>query len=348
MESDLDGTYTTTLKQLQEFKGKSFLKTCDFSYEDLITLIDFTGELKEKKNRGIPHPYLKGKNLALLFEKPSTRTRSAFSVAAFDLGATAEYFGQGDIHLGAKESTEDTAKVLGRMYDGIEFRGYNQSDVEMLAKYANVPVWNGLTNEWHPTQMIADFFTLKENWGTFEDKTLTYVGDARNNVAHDLLVTGAILGVNINIAAPKELQPHDDIQQMAQQYAQQSNSKILITEDIKEAVYQTDALYTDVWFSMGEDHSVYQQRIEQLLPYQINSAMLANTCNPDIIVLHCLPAFHDLNTQIGSEIFEKFGITEMEISDEVFRGDHSVVFDQAENRLHSIKSILSVTLGDVF
>lgn len=348
LESDLVGAYTTELNKLQSFKGQSFLKTSDFTADELLTLIDFTGELKEKKNRGIPHPYLKGKNLALLFEKPSTRTRAAFSVAACDLGATAEYFGQGDIHLGVKESTEDTAKILGRMYDGIEFRGYYQQDVETLANHAGVPVWNGLTNEWHPTQMIADFFTLKETWGTFEDKTLTYIGDAQNNVAQDLLVTGAILGINVHIAAPKTLQPDIKIQELAQYHANKSGSKILITEDVQQAVFQTDAIYTDVWFSMGDDQSVYQSRIEQLLPYQVNEKMLTTTMNPDVIVLHCLPAFHDLNTEVGQKIYEQFGISEMEITDQVFRGDHSVVFDQAENRLHSIKSILSVTLGDIF
>ncbi|MBU7217222.1 ornithine carbamoyltransferase [Staphylococcus gallinarum] len=342
------GAYTTALKKLQSFKGKHFLKTCDFSADELNTLVDFTGELKEKKKRGIPHPYLKGKNLALLFEKPSTRTRSAFSVAAYDLGAYPEYFGQGDIHLGVKESTADTAKVLGRMYDGIEFRGFHQKDVESLAENANVPVWNGLTNEWHPTQMIADFFTLKENLGTLSGKTLTYVGDARNNVAHDLLVTGAILGVNVHIAAPVSLQPDESIQEMAQAYAEQSGSHILITEDVKQAIYQTDAIYTDVWFSMGEDQSVLETRINQLLPYQVNESMLLQTMNPDVIVLHCLPAFHDLNTEVSQQIYETYGLTEMEMTDDVFQGKHSVVFDQAENRLHSIKAIMSVTLGDIF
>ncbi|MEK4560816.1 ornithine carbamoyltransferase [Staphylococcus sp. FSL K6-3157] len=342
------GLNTTALNKLQVFKGEHFLKTCDFSAEELNTLIDFTGELKEKKKRGIPHPYLKGKNLALLFEKPSTRTRSAFSVAAYDLGAYPEYFGQGDIHLGVKESTADTAKVLGRMYDGIEFRGYHQKDIESLAKNANVPVWNGLTNEWHPTQMIADFFTLKENWGTLEGKTLTYVGDARNNVAHDLLITGAILGVNVHIAAPKSLQPDEAIQKLAKNYAAQSQSEILITDDVNQAIYQTDAIYTDVWLSMGEDQSVLETRINELLPYQVNESMLLNTMNPEAIVLHCLPAFHDLNTEVGQQIYEKYGLSEMEITDDVFQGEHAVIFDQAENRLHSIKAIMSVTLGDIF
>src|SRR5699024_10202724 len=336
------------LKKLQSFKGKSFLKTCDFSLDELVTLIDFTGELKEKKKRGIPHPYLKGKNIALLFEKPSTRTRAAFSVAANDLGAFPEHFGQGDIHLGVKESTEDTAKVLGSMYDGIEFRGHHQSDVENIAQHANVPVWNGLTNEWDPTQMVADFYTLKESLGTLQGKTLTYVGDARNNVAHDLLVTGAILGVNIHIAAPESLFPHQDIQKLAETYALQSGSQILITDNIQQAVYKTDAIYTDVWFSMGEDESVQTQRINDLLPYQINEAMLVNTMNPNVIVMHCLPAFHDVHTEVGQQIYKTHGLTEMEITDAVFKGKHSVVFEQAENRLHSIKAIMAGTLGDIF
>jgi len=329
-------------------KGKSFLKTSDFTADELVTLIDFTGELKEKKKHGIPHPYLKGKNIALLFEKPSTRTRSAFSVAANDLGAFPDYFGQGEIHLGVKESIADTAKVLGSMYDGIEFRGFYQKDVESIAQHAKVPVWNGLTNEWHPTQMIADFYTLKEHLGTLQGKTLTYVGDARNNVAHDLLVTGAILGMNIHIAAPKSLQPDQDIQQLAKNYATQSHSNILITDNIQQAVYKTDAIYTDVWFSMGEDESVQTQRIDKLLPYQINEAMLVNTMNPDVIVLHCLPAFHDVHTKVGQQIYKTHGLTEMEITDDVFKGEHAVIFEQAENRLHSIKAIMAGTLGDIF
>lgn len=330
------------------FKGKHFLKTLDFTKKELNSLIDFTGELKEKKKHGIPHPFLKGKNLALLFEKPSTRTRSAFCVAANDLGAHTDYFGQGDLHLGVKESIEDTAKVLGRMYDGIEFRGYHQKDVETLAQHANVPVWNGLTNEWHPTQMIADFYTMKENWGTFKSKTLTYVGDARNNVAHDLLITGSTLGVNIRIAAPKSLQPSSEVQLQAKKIAQMNESDILITDDLQQAVYQTDALYTDVWFSMGEDQSVIEDRIKLLSPYCLNQSVIEQSANSNVIVLHCLPAFHDLNSQLSKQIYDKYGISEMEITDEVFKGAHSVIFEQSENRLHSIKAIMAVTLGDLF
>nr|WP_241954564.1 ornithine carbamoyltransferase [Staphylococcus agnetis] len=344
----LDGTYTTTLKQITDFKGKSFLKTIDFSKAELETLIDFSLELKHKKKHQLPHPYLKGKNIALLFEKPSTRTRAAFSVAAKDLGAQVDYYGEGDFHLGAKESIADTAHVLGRMYDGIEFRGYKQSDVETLSQASGVPVWNGLTDEWHPTQMIADFMTLKTHFGTLKGKTLTYVGDAANNVAHDLLVTGAILGVNVHIAAPSSLQPSTAVQQLAQTYAQESGAQLCITENIKEAVHHTDVIYTDVWLSMGADTSEWGARIDALLPYQVNAHMLALTENPDTIVMHCLPAFHDLETQTALKIHQQFGLEAMEITDDVFHGAQSVVFEQAENRLHSIKAILAATLGDVF
>lgn len=305
-------------------------------------------ELKQKKKHQLPHPYLKGKNIALLFEKPSTRTRAAFSVAAKDLGAQVDYYGEGDFHLGVKESIADTAQVFGRMYDGIEFRGYKQADVETLSKASGVPVWNGLTDEWHPTQMIADFMTLKAHFGTLEGKTLTYVGDATNNVAHDLLVTGAILGVNVHIAAPSSLQPSVAIQQMAQSYAQESGAQIRITDHIQEALHLTDVIYTDVWLSMGADASEWGARIDALLPYQVNADMLALTDNPKTIVMHCLPAFHDLETKTTLNIHQYYGLTAMEITDDVFHCEHSVVFEQAENRLHSIKAILAATLGEVF
>ncbi|WP_381418838.1 ornithine carbamoyltransferase [Staphylococcus hyicus] len=330
------------------FKGKSFLKTIDFSKTELETLIDFSLELKQKKKHQLPHPYLKGKNIALLFEKPSTRTHAAFSVAAKDLGAQVDYYGEGDFHLGVKESIADTAQVFGRMYDGIEFRGYKQADVETLSKASDVPVWNGLTDEWHPTQMIADFMTLKAHFGTLEGKTLTYVGDATNNVAHDLLVTGAILGVNVHIAAPSSLQPSVAIQQMAQSYAQESGAQIRITDHIQEALHLTDVIYTDVWLSMGADASEWGARIDALLPYQVNADMLALTDNPKTIVMHCLPAFHDLETKTALNIHQHYGLTAMEITDDVFHCEQSVVFEQAENRLHSIKAILAATLGEVF
>lgn len=333
---------------MKAFKGKSFLKTKDFDAEDLMTLIDFSMELKHKKQHHLPHPFLKGKNIALIFEKPSTRTRAAFSVAAHDLGAHVDYYVKGDIHLGVKESIADTAQVFGRMYDGIEFRGYHQEDVEQLSQHAGVPVWNGLTNEWHPTQMIADFMTIKEQFGALENRTLTYVGDASNNVAHDLLVTGAMLGVNVHIAAPESLQPHPDIQAIAQQYAEQSGANIMITENVQQAVYHADVLYTDVWVSMGTDESEWGSRIENMLPYQINDTLLAQTDNPDLIVMHCLPAFHNLETTTSQKLYQQFGVEALEITDSVFNGPNSVVFEQAENRLHGIKAIMAATLGELF
>ncbi|WP_349421395.1 ornithine carbamoyltransferase [Staphylococcus felis] len=333
---------------MESFKGHSFLKTNDFSPDQIFTLIDFSLELKHKKQNHLPHPYLKGKNIALIFEKPSTRTRAAFSIAAHDLGAKVDYYDKGDIHLGVKESITDTACVFGRMYDGIEFRGFLQEDVETLSHHAQVPVWNGLTNEWHPTQMIADFMTMKEYFGTLNNLTLTYVGDADNNVARDLLVTGAMLGVNVHIAAPEDLQPNSDIQQLAFNYANQSGSTIKITSNVSEAVYQADVIYTDVWLSMGTDEKEWDTRIEKMLSYQVNANMLKKTGLDHTIVMHCLPAFHDTNTKVGQKIYETYGIAEMEISDEVFQQYQEVIFTQAENRLHSIKAIMAATLGDIF
>lgn len=324
------------------------MKTIDFTADELMTLIDFSLELKKKKQKGIPHPYLKGKNLALLFEKPSTRTRAAFSVAAKDLGAQVDYYGEGDFHLGVKESVADTAQALGRMYDGIEFRGYFQDHVETLSEASGVPVWNGLTNEWHPTQMIADFMTIKEHFGTLEDITLTYVGDADNNVARDLLVTGAKLGVNMHIAAPQSLQPTKDVQDFANEFAQQSGANIKITEDVEEAVKGANAIYTDVWLSMGTDEKEWEERIDKMLPYQVNRALLQHAHPEQLIVMHCLPAFHDMQTQVGQKIYDQFGVKEMEISDETFQAYQDIIFTQAENRLHSIKAIMAVTLGDIF
>ncbi|EKU49024.1 ornithine carbamoyltransferase [Staphylococcus massiliensis] len=341
-------TYTTSLHQLNQFKGKSFLKTMDYTGDELLTLIDFSMELKDKKQRHIPHRYLEGKNIALIFQKPSTRTRCAFTVAARDMGAFPQFLGEKDLQLGTKESAEDTAKVLGRMFDGIEYRGFKQSDVEDLAQHSGVPVWNGLTDDWHPTQMLADFMTLKEKLGALKGKTLTYVGDSRNNVAHSLLIAGSLLGVNIHIAAPTALQPKASVVEKAKSFASESGSHILITDDIEEAVQGTDALYTDVWVSMGEDESVVAERIELLKPYQVNQSMIDQTKNPDVLFLHCLPACHDLKSEMGEAFYEKFGMKELEVTDEVFRSKHSVVFDQAENRLHTIKSVMAATLGDIY
>ena len=327
------------------FQGRSLLAEKDFTKEELQYLIDFSEHLKDLKKRGIPHHYLEGKNIALLFEKTSTRTRSAFTTAAIDLGAHPEYLGANDIQLGKKESTEDTAKVLGRMFDGIEFRGFSQKMVEELAEFSGVPVWNGLTDEWHPTQMIADFLTIQENFGTVEGITVAYCGDGRNNMANSLLVTGAILGANMRIVAPKELQPEEEIVKMAEGFAEKSGAQLMITDDVDKGVDGADVLYSDVWVSMGEEDK-FEERIK---PYQIKMEMVEKTHNIDrLIFLHCLPAFHDTNTVYGEQMKERFGITEMEVTDEVFRSKYARQFDQAENRMHSIKAIMAATLGNLF
>lgn len=329
------------------FQGKSFLKEIDFTKAELETLIDLAAHLKSLKQQNIPHQYLAGKNIALLFEKTSTRTRSAFTVAANDLGAHPEFLGHNDIQFGKKESLQDTAKVLGSMYDGIEYRGFSQKIVEELASTSGVPVWNGLTDEWHPTQMLADFLNIKEHFGHLSGITLAYLGDGRNNVAHSLLVTGAILGVNVHIVAPKSLQPTDDVQQLAKQKAAVSGSKITITDDVDLGVSGADVLYTDVWASMGEEDQ-FAQRIELLLPYQINHELVAKTHNDRVIVLHDLPAFHDVKTTMAQDIYDKYGLTEMEITDDVFNAPYAHQFEQAENRLHTIKAVLAATLGNLY
>lgn len=330
------------------FQGRSLLAEKDFTRAELQYLVDFSEHLKDLKKRGIPHRYLEGKNIALLFEKTSTRTRAAFTTATVDLGAHPEYLGANDIQLGKKESTEDTAKVLGRMFDGIEFRGFSQKMVEELAEFSGVPVWNGLTDEWHPTQMIADFLTIQENFGTVEDITVAYCGDGRNNMANSLLVTGAILGTNMRIVAPKELQPEEEVVKLAEGFAKESGAKLLITDDVDQGVDGADVLYSDVWVSMGEEDK-FEERIKLLKPYQINMEMIEKTNNTDrLIFLHCLPAFHDTNTVYGQQMAERFGISEMEVTDEVFRSKYARHFDQAENRMHSIKAIMAATLGNLF
>lgn len=329
------------------FYGKSFLKEIDFTREELLYLIDFAAHLKELKQKNISHRYLEGKNIALLFEKTSTRTRAAFTTAAIDLGAHPEYLGKNDIQLGKKESVEDTAKVLGSMFDGIEYRGFSQKAVEALAEFSGVPVWNGLTDEWHPTQMLADFLTIKEHFGKLEGLTLAYVGDGRNNVAHSLLITSAILGVTISIVTPEELFPEKSLIDLADKYAKQSQAKILVTADIDQGVAGADIIYTDVWVSMGEEAG-FKERIDLLLPYQVNQKLMAKTKKTDTIFLHCLPAFHDLATEVGEEIKEKYGLTEMEVTDEVFRSNQALQFQQAENRMHTIKAMMAATLGELF
>lgn len=331
----------------QHFQGRSFLAEKDFSKAELEYLIDFSAHLKELKKAGLPHQYLKGKNIVLLFEKASTRTRAAFTTAAIDLGAHPEYLGKNDIQLGKKESVKDTAKVLGSMFDGIEFRGFSQGHAEELASYAGVPVWNGLTDDWHPTQMLADYLTIKENFGYLEGINLVYLGDGRNNVASSLLVTGAILGVNVSICAPAALQPTGEIRELAESFAKESGSQVTISADIEPTVNGADVLYTDVWFSMGEEDKI-KDRLTLLQDYQINRQMVNLTNNPQVIVLHCLPAFHNTETTYGQEIKEKYGLSEMEISDDIFNSHFGRQFQQAENRMHSIKSVMAATLGHLF
>lgn len=330
------------------FQGRSFLAEKDFTPAELKYLVDFSLHLKDLKKKNIPHAYLEGKNIALLFGKTSTRTRAAFTTAAIELGAHPEYLGANDIQLGKKESIEDTAVVLGSMFDGIEYRGFAHSDVEELAKYAGVPVWNGLTNEWHPTQMIADFMTIKESFGYLEGLTLAFVGDGRNNVAHSLLVTGAMLGVNVHIVAPKELQPDATVVSLAQNYADEGGTKIVITDDVNAGVKGANVIYTDVWVSMGETN--WEDRVELLTPYRVDMNLMKNTGTPDddLIFMHCLPAFHDTNTKEGERIFKEYGMTEMEVTDDVFRSSYARQWDEAENRKHSIKAIMAATLGNLF
>ena len=323
-------------------KGRSFLAEKDFTQEELLYFLDLAAELKEKKKNGVPHHYLEDKNVALLFEKTSTRTRCAFTVACTDLGANPEYLGKGDIQLGKKESVEDTAKVLGRMFDGIEFRGFNHETVECLAQNSGVPVWNGLTDMWHPTQTLADLLTIREHVGKLENVKLVYVGDGRNNVANSLLVGGAIMGMDVRICTPESLWPEQEVIDLAKKY----NEQVMVTSNVEEAVANADVIYTDVWVSMGEEEK-FAERVELLKPYQVNMKMIKETGNENVIFLHCLPAFHDVETMYGEEVYEKYGLKEMEVTDEVFRSKHSKVFDQAENRMHTIKAVMAATLGNM-
>ncbi len=341
----MKGAYTMEkIRKPFDLKGRSLLKECDFTKEEFEGLIDFAMTLKTYKQQGTPHRYLEGKNIALLFEKTSTRTRAAFTVASIDLGAHPEFLGKNDIQLGKKESVEDTAKVLGRMFDGIEFRGFSQEKVEQLAEFSGVPVWNGLTDDWHPTQMLADFMTVKENFGHLEGINLTYVGDGRNNMAHSLMVAGAMLGVNIRICTPQALSPKDAYVEIARDCGSKYGGSVLVTDKIEEAVKDVDVIYTDVWVSMGEE-SEFEARINLLKDYQVNKAMFELTGKDSTIFLHCLPAFHDTQTEYGQDIYDKYGLSEMEVTDEIFRSEHSKVFDQAENRMHTIKAVMAATLG---
>jgi ornithine carbamoyltransferase len=326
--------------------NKHFLKLLDFTPEEIKYLLDLSAELKKEKKSGNERQYLKGKNIALIFEKSSTRTRCSFEVAANDQGAFVTYLGPTGSQIGQKESMKDTARVLGRIYDGIEYRGYGQEIVEELAKYAGVPVWNGLTNEFHPTQILADFLTMIEH----SDKPLNkmvfcYLGDARYNMGNSLMVGSAKMGIDFRIAAPKACQPSAELVAKCKAIAAKTGSKIKITENVDEAVKGADFLYTDVWVSMGEPDSVWEERIKLLKPYQVNLSVIKKTGNPDVKFLHCLPAFHNRETKVGEEIFKKFGLNGLEVTEDVFESKHSIVFDEAENRLHTIKAVMVATLG---
>lgn len=326
-----------------DLKGRSFLKLLDFTTDEIRYLLDLSKELKQKKKNHIPHDELKGKNIVLLFEKTSTRTRCAFEVAGYDLGLGVTYLDPNSSQMGHKESIEDTAKVLGRMYDGIEYRGFDQSIVEDLAKYSGVPVYNGLTTEFHPTQMLADVLTIEENFGHSKGLKLVFMGDARNNVANSLMVVSAKLGINFVALGPKENMPNDDLVNICKELAAKNGSEIILSDNVNESVKGADVIYTDIWVSMGEDKSIWENRIKLLSPFQVNKQVM-DLASENAIFMHCLPSFHDLNTTVGRDIYDKFGLKEMEVTDEVFRSDKSKVFDEAENRLHTIKAVLYATL----
>lgn len=328
-------------------QNKNFLKLLDYTNEEIEFLIDFALHLKKLKKGNIPHEYLKGQNIALLFEKSSTRTRAAFTVAVNDLGGHPEYLGANDIQLGKKESVIDTAKVLGSMFDGIEYRGFDQNAVELLGAHAGVPVWNGLTDTWHPTQMIADFMTIKEIFGSLKGHHLVYLGDGRNNMANSLMIAGAKLGVDITIATSSQLQPEQDILETAQDIAKVTNAKITVTNNPVQAVKTANIIYTDVWVSMGEE-ATFEDRIKQLMPFQVNKSLIDQVETANYIFLHCLPAFHDAETTYGQQVLDQYGYQEMEVTDEVFQADYAKQFLQAENRLHSIKAIMAATNGNLF
>jgi len=327
-------------------RNRNFLKLLDYTPEEIRFLLDLSITLKKDKYKGNEQQNLKGKNIALIFEKTSTRTRCAFEVAALDQGAGVTYLGPSGTQIGHKESMKDTARVLGRMYDGIEYRGYGQEIVEELGAYAGVPVWNGLTTEFHPTQILADFMTMLEH----SDKPLDqmkfcYLGDARNNMGNSLMVGAAKMGMDFRAAAPASVQPEEDLVKTCREIAAGTGGSITITEDVAEAVRDVDFLYTDVWVSMGESQQVWDERINLLRPYQVNKKVLELTANPNVKFLHCLPAFHNRETKMGEEIYQKFGLDGLEVSEDVFESEHSIVFDEAENRLHTIKAVMVATLG---
>lgn len=324
--------------------GRHFLKLLDFTPEEILYMLDVAADLKDKKKRGIPVDRYRGKNVALIFEKTSTRTRCSFEVAAHDLGMGTTYLDPSGSQIGKKESIADTARVLGRMYDGIEYRGYGQDIVEQLAEYAGVPVWNGLTNEFHPTQMLADLLTIREHFGHLQGIRLTYMGDARYNMGNSLMVACAKMGMHFTACTTKAYFPEEALVRTCEEIADQNGGSITLTEDVAKGAGGADVIYTDVWVSMGEPAEVWQSRLHDLLPYQVNRQVMTYA-GENAVFMHCLPAFHDLHTGIGREIHERYGVNEMEVTDEVFESAQSIVFDEAENRMHTIKAVMAVTLG---
>ncbi len=324
-------------------KNRNFLKLLDYTPAEMEYLLDLAAQLKEKKKKGISHRLCEGKNIALIFEKTSTRTRCSFEVAAYDLGMGVTYLDPSGSQIGKKESIADTARVLGRMYDGIEYRGFGQEIVEELAKHAGVPVWNGLTNEFHPTQILADFLTIREHFGKLKGIKLVYLGDARYNMGNSLMVGAAKMGLHFVAAAPKAYWPDAKLIEECEKIAAETGATLTFEEDPKKAVAGADVLYTDVWVSMGEPAEVWEERIKALSPYQVNSGLMT-IAGEKAVFMHCLPAFHDLKTTVGKEISEKFGLTEMEVTDEVFESPQSIVFEEAENRMHTIKAVMLATL----
>ena len=324
-------------------KGRNFLKLMDFTPEEILYMVDLAAELKDKKKKGIAHDALTGKNIALIFEKTSTRTRCSFEVAAHDLGMHVTYLDPSGSQIGKKESIADTARVLGRMFDGIEYRGFGQDIVEELAEYAGVPVWNGLTNEFHPTQMLADVLTIREHLGRIKGVKLAYMGDARYNMGNSLMVTCAKLGMDFVACTSKKYFPEQELVDYCKKVAAENGGSITLSEDI-EAVKGADVIYTDVWVSMGEPDEIWEERLKDLMPYQVNKKLM-DIAGEQAIFMHCLPAFHDLKTKIGKQVYEKFGFSELEVTDEVFESEKSVVFDEAENRMHTIKAVMYATLA---
>lgn len=325
--------------------GRNFLKLLDFTPEEITYMLDVAADLKDKKKKGIPMDIHRGKNVALIFEKTSTRTRCSFEVAAHDLGMGTTYLDPKGSQIGKKESIADTARVLGRMYEGIEYRGFGQDIVEELAKYAGVPVWNGLTNEFHPTQMLADFLTIREHFGRLKGIKLTYMGDARYNMGNSLMVACAKMGMEFTACTSSKYFPEKDLVRTCEEIAAQTGGSIRLTEDVEIGAAGADVIYTDVWVSMGEPEQVWEERLHDLTPYQVNSHVM-ELAGKDAVFMHCLPAFHDHNTDIGKEIGEKYGLKELEVTDEVFESAQSIVFDEAENRMHTIKAVMAVTLGE--